>query len=325
MNTIDADIKSKQLKNFYLLYGEEDYLKNRYSTLIAKAAPIEDEDMNLTRFDEKNLDAAKLIDMAYTMPFFADKRIIIIKNSGYFKTANEEFNKYLEEPADTCILVFVESEVDKRNKAYKTFDKLGVTQELNSPSQKDIQTWIGNKLKSDSKQMQRAAFEEFTLRTDSNMENMSREYEKLISYVGNRETITKEDVENICTKQLQYNVFLMINEIAKKNTKEVLSIYHDILASKASPFSILGAITTQFRRYINIKSLREEGLTNAQISSELGIKQFIVDNGLRIIKDFPSETMQCLLNDSCELEERIKKGLINDQIAVELLIIKYSK
>lgn len=324
MNQIEQDIKNKQFHNFYLLYGEEDYLKNKYANLLIKNIVENKDSMNYSYYEDRDIDSNDVIGTAVTLPFFADKRIIHIKNSNWFKSPNEDFNNYLSEVCDSTVFLFVENAVDKRSKAFKALSKEGVVLELGMPNSNDIRTWIGSKLKSENKSMEREAYQEFLIRTDSNMENMEREFEKLICYVGENDTITLRDVEEICTKQIQSKIFDMINGIAEKNPQKVLDMYHDLLASKEAPIKILILIQRQFRRSIQIKDLREQGYSDDRIAKELKIQSFIISKELRMTKNFSTATMNNLLEDACNLEKDIKTGNIKDQLAVELLMMKYA-
>ncbi|MCR4612029.1 MAG: DNA polymerase III subunit delta [Lachnospiraceae bacterium] len=324
MNRIDQDIKNKEYSNFYLLYGAEDYLKNRYAELLIKNIVDNKDSMNYSYYEDNNIDGAEVIDAAVTLPFFADKRVIHIKNSGWFNSVNTPFNNYLDSITESTIFIFVEDKIDKRTKAFKAISKIGCVAELNKPSSNDLKIWIGGKLKKENKAMEKEAYQEFVKRTDNSMDNMTQEFEKLLSYTADKDIITLEDVNDICTKQLQLKIFDMINAIAERNPKKVLDLYHDLLATKEPPLKILIIIQRQFRRIIVTKDLREQGHSDNEIIKLLKTKPFIVQSDLRISGNFPIERINMLLNEACQLENDIKTGNINDQMAVELLIVKYA-
>lgn len=330
MNQIEQDIKSKQFHNFYLLIGSEDYLKNKYANLLIKNIVENKESMNYSYYEGSSIDSNDVVGTAITMPFFADMRIIHIKNSNWFKSPNEDFINYLDDVSDTTVFIFEEDVIDKRSKAYKFIDKEGVIIELDMLRGAELQKWIGSKLNAANKSMKREAYQEFLLRTDSNMENMEQEFEKLISYTYDSDIITLEDVDNVCTKQLQSKIFDMINAIAEKNPKKVLDMYHDLLASKEPPMKILTMIQRQFRRSLLIKGLREKGYTQDRIYDELKYrkdinnKKFVINKDLNMTRNFSVEMMNRLLEEACNLEHDIKTGQINDQLAVEVLMMKYA-
>ena len=119
MKNLNEDIKTGQFKQVYLLYGEEAYLKKQYKTRLTKAIIPEGDTMNYSYYEGKNISVPEIIDLAETMPFFAAHRLIVVENSGFFKTASPELADYIKAMPDTVIFLFVETEVDKRGKLYK--------------------------------------------------------------------------------------------------------------------------------------------------------------------------------------------------------------
>ena len=115
MQTINEDIKNGTFKPVYLLYGEEAFLKQSYKKKL-RAAISGDDTMNYNYFEGKGLDVNELISLADTMPFFSERRLILIEDSGFFKTSSEALAEYLPTMPDTTCIVFVEEAVDKRNK-----------------------------------------------------------------------------------------------------------------------------------------------------------------------------------------------------------------
>ncbi len=95
MQRLNQDIKTGQLNHIYLLYGEEAYLQKQYRDRL-KAAIIGDDTMNYHYYEGKNLSVGEVIDQAETMPFFADKRLIVLENTGLFKSGGEELAEYLK-------------------------------------------------------------------------------------------------------------------------------------------------------------------------------------------------------------------------------------
>ena len=124
MQTINEDIKNGTFKPVYLLYGEEAFLKQSYKKKL-RAAISGDDTMNYNYFEGKGLDVNELISLADTMPFFSERRLILIEDSGFFKSSCEDLAEYLTQVAPATHFIFVEEEVDKRSKMYKTVKNNG--------------------------------------------------------------------------------------------------------------------------------------------------------------------------------------------------------
>lgn len=85
----------------------------------------EGDTMNYSYFEGKKTSVAEVTDLAETMPFLAEKRLIVLENTGFFKTASPELADYLKEMPETTCMIFVEREVDKRGKLYKAVKTKG--------------------------------------------------------------------------------------------------------------------------------------------------------------------------------------------------------
>ena len=325
MKTIDEHIKTGQFQNAYLLFGDEDYLKKQYRDNLIKALLPEGDTMNFAKFEGKDISVGEVIDLAETLPFFADRRVILISDSGFFKSSQEQLAEYLGQIQETTYFVFVESEVDKRSKTYKALSKSGCAVDFSMPDEKLLATWMGSRIKAAGKSISRDAWQEFFERTNDSMDHMDKEMEKLLSYTYHKDSISLEDVEAICTKQVQTKIFDMISFIAAKNLPKVMELYHDMLAAKEPPIRILALIIRQFDQMYLLKDMASTGMNASTIAGKLGIRDFIVKKNLGLARNFTMEQIRQLLEDAADLDERAKTGLINDRMAVELLMIKYSK
>ena len=116
MQTLNQDIKDKTFRRVYLLFGDEPFLVNSYKKRLREAI-AGDDTMNYNYFEGKGQDVKEIISLADTMPFFAERRLVLIDGSGFFKSsAPEELVNYIPEIPESTCMVFVENEVDKRNK-----------------------------------------------------------------------------------------------------------------------------------------------------------------------------------------------------------------
>ena len=73
MKSLNEDIKTGNFKPVYLLYGEEAYLKKQYRDRITKAIFPDGDTVNYAYYEGKGINPGELIDLAETMPFFADR------------------------------------------------------------------------------------------------------------------------------------------------------------------------------------------------------------------------------------------------------------
>ena len=90
MKSLQEDIKNQNFKKVYLLCGEEDYLKKQYKEKLKAALVPEGDTMNFSVFEGKKTEPRAVIELGETMPFFADRRVIFLEDTGFFKGQCQE-------------------------------------------------------------------------------------------------------------------------------------------------------------------------------------------------------------------------------------------
>ena len=269
MKSLNEDLKTGQLNRVYLLYGEEDYLKKQYRDKLRSAMLPLDDTMNYAYYEGKGVNVKEVIDLAETLPFFAERRLIVIENSGLFKSSND-FSDYVKELPETTYLLFVEEEVDKRSKMYKALGKVGSAVEFVQQTDETLMKWITSRIKKEGKNISQNAYQLFVEKTGADMENIDKELEKLLCYTLERDTITLEDVEAVTTEQIQNKIFEMVEAIVNKNQKKALDLYYDLLALKEPPMRIMFLITSQFQNLMIVKAMTVKGYPPKEIASKIG-------------------------------------------------------
>lgn len=324
MKNIDEDIKRGQFAQVYLLYGEEAYLKKQYKDKLKHAMVPEGDTMNFSAFEGKSINPKEIIDLAETLPFFADRRVILIENSGFFKNACEELAEYLPQVAPATHFIFVEDEVDKRSKMYKAAKASGRIVEFLPQTEELLTRWILGRLKREGKNITGSVMQLFLTKTGTDMGNIDRELEKLLCYTLDRDVITAEDVEAVVTEQTTNKIFEMVNAVAEHNQRRALDLYYDLLTLKEPPMRIMFLLSRQFQILFHIRDMAAKGLDQQTMAKKAGIPPFAVRKNVSQAKGFTMEQLKQALCDGAELEEAVKTGRMDDQMAVELFLMKYS-
>lgn len=324
MQSINEDIKTGQYKQMYLLYGEETYLIKQYKDKLKNALLPPGDTMNLTCLEGKEIVVPEVVDLAETMPFFADRRLIVLENSGLFKHGGEALAAYLGELSPTAFFIFAEREVDKRSRLFKCVQKNGRVVEFGVQDEATLQRWILGLVKKENKQITGQALQLFLEKTGTDMENIRAELEKLLCYTLERESILPEDVEAVCTHRVSNQIFDMINAIAEKRQKQALELYYDLLTLKEPPMRILFLIARQYNLLLQVKELKKKGYDNKTISSKTGLHSFLVGKYAAQAAKFRTAALKTAVADCVEAEEAVKTGRMSDRMSVELLIVRYS-
>lgn len=319
MQTLNQDLKNGTFRPAYLLYGEERYLKTSYKNRI-KEAVIGDDTMNFACFEGKGLDLDEVIRLADTMPFFAERRLIIIENSGLFKSAADKLVEYLPQMPDTVCLLFVESEVDKRSRLFKKIREIGYAAEMTRQDAAQLAGWAGAMLKKEGKKITGKTMDLFLGMVGDDMENIRMELAKLVSYTLGRDIITDDDVLAVCTVRVTNKIFDMVAAIVGRRPERAMDLYEDLLSLKEPPMRILFLIARQFNQLLQVKELMKKGLDKKAIAARLKLPPFVAGKIMPQARQFSDEQILSYVKLCVDTEEAVKQGRLQDRLAVELLI-----
>ena len=324
MKNLQEDIRTGNFKNAYLLYGEEAYLRIQYKEKLIHALNPNDDTMNFSRYEGKGIEVREMIDLCETMPFFADYRVVLVENSGFFKNKCDELADYMKSLPDYLRIVFVEEEVDKRSRMYKAVKSCGSAVEFAKQDEKTLMRWAAGILVREGRKITTRDMELFLTRTGTDMGNIRMELEKLITYTMGQDVVTREDIEEICTARTENRIFDMVRAVTEKKQKKALDLYNDLLTLREPPMRILFLLSKQFRQMCLAKKMSGEGAAQSEIASRLGIPSFAVRNILTCARAYSVEELEGAEEDFVEAEEAVKTGRLQDVLSVELLIVKYS-
>lgn len=324
MKSIQEDIKTGNFKQSYLLFGEEAYLKHQYKEKLLNDLNPDGDTMNFSRYEGKGVDVKQLIDLCETMPFFAERRIILLEDTGFFKNKCEELADYMKSLPDYLVLVFSESEVDKRSRMYKAVKSGGRVTEFAKQDEKTLMRWAAGILGKEGRKITQRDMELFLTKTGTDMGNIRMELEKLITYTEGQDIVSAEDIEAVCVTQTTNKIFDMVRAVTEKNQKRALELYYDLLTLKEPPMRILFLLAKQFRQLLLTKKMSGEGASQNEIATRLGVPSFVVRNISACARSYTVEELEQAVEDFVDAEEAVKTGRLGDVLSVELLIVKYS-
>lgn len=281
--------------------------------------------MNMAHFEGKGIDVREVISLGDTMPFFSERRVLVLEDTGFFKGQCPQLPEYLGELPEYLCMIFVEDEVDKRSRMYKAVKKAGTAAEFSVQDENTLMRWVLGILKREGRQITRRDMELFLTKTGTDMSNIEKELEKLLCYTMGRDVITARDIEEVCTNQITNRIFEMIRAVSEQDQKKALDLYYDLLALKEPPMRILFLLARQFNMMLQVKDLMRLGYDQKGMADKLGIQSFIVRNYSSYARKYSSARLRQAVEDFTQAEEEVKTGRLGDVMSVELLIVKYSQ
>lgn len=323
MKEIKKQIKENHFNKVYLLMGEEDYLINQAKKLLKNAMVGPDDEMNYMLIENSKIDYNSLSEYLMTLPFFSEKRVVILDRTDVIKNGKDQFLNILKSLPDTSCVIICENKVDKKTKAYKWIKNNQYVREFlkKDQTEKVLLKWIASMLARENKRIREADAAYFLERIGNDMYMLQNETAKLIAYVGDRDEIRREDIESISSGEVENKIFDMISAIAAGQKQKALSCYDDLIILREAPLRILALIVRQYRILLITRNMRSLRKLDSEIASKAGAPVFAIRKSAPLLSGYSQEDLEKCLNQCVQTEEDIKTGRIADQMGVETLIL----
>lgn len=326
MKKIRQELASGKLRKVYLVFGEEQYLKKNIKNQFIKTLTGDIDNMNCSYFEGKNISYTDVMNMCDTLPFFADRRLVIMENTGCVKKADDKFLDYINEsmPDTTCLLI-IDSEMDKRSKLYKLIKSEGYACECAHPKEAELSKWVLTLIGRENKNITKNVLDYFLAIAGNDMEKISTELEKLFCYTLDKDVIEIEDIDQVCSPEINGKIFAMIDAMGARNRTETLNLYYDLINTREAPMKILYMISRQFNIMLQVKELDAQGYSTKDMAEKMSMSPYVIGGAVRQCKNFSGKMIFTAINDCINIEEAIKTGRMEEKTGVEMLLIKFSR
>ncbi len=324
---LNTELLEGKFRSSYLLCGEQAYLRLQNRDRLRKALLGDGDEMNVSVYSGMEVTAREVIDQAQTLPFFADRRVIILENSVFFsKKASVESDAlaaFIPQIPDSASIIFVEESPDKRKKLYKSIQKNGFVLNCENLSPRMLGQWTAGLFKKAELAIDGATLDRFLETVGEDMMNIISESEKLIGYCMGRDRITAQDIEAVCSPQLKDRIFEMIAAVSRRQKEKALSIYMDLIALRTPAQVILTLLQKEYSRLLQIIELRKAGESGEEIAKQTGISAWIIKkNYMPVIGKMDARRLERSLQYCLQADQDYKSGKIDAGIAVEMTIIR---
>jgi len=325
---LEQKLKNKELNNLYLLYGDETYL---IDTVVKKIKTLFGElvlGINYFNLDESNI--KELRNNIETVAFGYSQKLIIVKNANLLKKDAKKnkqdiniVNEYIINNVDlineSVVLIIIESTVDKVP-LLKCIEEKGVVCNFELLKPVDITKRLKAICTAYSVNISENDLKYLISTCGSNMQDLINEIRKLIEYVEKDGTITKKEIDLLCTKQLDSVIFDLTDKLGKKDTKASLNILRELIILKEPVQKILITIYGHFKK-IYLAKLCEKYKKDIVKALKLKPNQiFLVSRYKSQANLFTEQELEKILEELTNLDANSKIGLIDVQVGLESLL-----
>jgi DNA polymerase-3 subunit delta len=317
--------KSPVKSGIYVFAGKDEFLvAEQVAALVNELLTPDQMQMCLWRADADKVTAIEVFDELRTLPFLAEKRVVVLAGADDFVSNNRELlEKYFENPASSGVLILSVSSWPSNTRLAKMLPNSGKLIEVGEMKAKELASYIIDYASDQGKNLSYNAAQMLIEFAGEEPGILRNEIDKLAAYVNSAKNITEKHISEVVGRNRAYDAFEVIDSMMAANTSKALEQLRVMFDSdKDTEYTILGAFAWHFRRMFTGAALLQKGERPDMIARKLRIwnqQEFfglIKKTGLKRIGD--------CLRQLAEFDYQIKTGKATAQTAIESMIVQFA-
>ncbi len=338
---------SKKLKNnpkgVYLFYGEEEYLKRRYleqfrQTLIGNDAAaafnhVKIEGGDLSRLSVE-IDSLPLLTGCFGGTADSQgNRLIEVWDTDFSKMKSDTLKQLcelLEGVSDLTVIFYTASEEFPTGTSKKPSTQLSALQKcascVNFERQKPqmLAAWVARHASANGCFLTTELCRKLIDYCSADMYILSREVEKLCAYIlaHGRSKAEEVDILTVCSPTAVYGAFDFVNALLDHKTAKAFILLEDMKKRKEKPQDILGTVSKLCSELLQVKVLRDCGLSSTEIASKLKMHEYVLSLRLKSASARSIEALEKAVTLCRNADRKIKSTRLDSFRVIELLILE---
>jgi DNA polymerase-3 subunit delta len=323
----------------YILVGEDDFSLTKALEGIKQG--LGDQSLlmaNTTVLDGQQLTLDQLRAVVETVPFLAEKRLVIIQGLlGRFEAGNRPRRRKKAAPVEKeaayksfadcltgipegTVLVLVDGKVKNTNPLLKQLASRAELRSFPIIKGDKLLQWIKREVAEQGATISPEAVDLLARLVGGNLWVMTNEISKLALFTSGRR-IEAEDIKAVVSSAQETSVFAMVDAILDFKAGVAERLLEELLERGASPAYLLVMLARQVRLVVRASALRRQRRADVEIQDRLGLtSDFVLRKTLEQAQRYPLERLREVYNKLLEADLSIKTGKYNGGLALNLLI-----
>lgn len=323
----------------YLLHGDDEFAIAQFvASLEARVGDAATASMNITRLDGRTSDPGDAFSAAASMPFLANRRLVILSHplarlSG--KAAQGSFLEQLERvPASSALVLVEDKELtdpkDRRKgkihwleKWARAHPELAIQKAFSLPRGAAMTRWIQERARLAGGQFTPQAASLLVTLVGEEPRQVDQEIQKLLTYVNFRRPVEVDDVENLTADTAQGDIFAMVDALGNQQGHAALTMLHRLLEMQ-DPISIFGMVVRQFRLLLLAREVLDAGGQKGEVAQMLRIHPYVAEKVSEQARHFALAQLELLYHRLLDLDEDVKTGQMPADLVLDTFVATFT-
>lgn len=261
-------LKQGRIEPLYLLFGPEDYLRDRAARAITEHVLIDAplREFNESNYSLTNTDVRTAIAAAEQLPMMTARRVVRISDLNKLTEEDESaLLRYVERPAESSVVIFTATDLDKRRKVTKTLMNACASVEFVHLKDADLKKWLHGRLRELTATVDNNTLDYILTLVGSDARRLSNELDKLATAALPEGNITRQLVDELVGRSRELSIFELSDDLIARDVKRALRTLKRLLDDRAEPVVLIGTLAGSFHRLALAKELMSSGAPEQEV------------------------------------------------------------
>lgn len=319
----EKNVARGEIAPLYYFHGDEPYLMERaVKRLMERVVSPDFRDFNLDVFYGSDCKGDEVATAAQTLPMFADRRMVLVKRAGELSAAAlDTLASCVADPSPGTCLVFVGEKIDQRKKFFQELKKKGELVECKRPYENQLGGFIREEARGLGKRLEPAAAEMLAYLVGNNLSELAAQLEKVVTFIGERDTVTVGDVREVVSDTKVESVFDLANALGERDLAKALRSLSTIIRDGEAPLMLLAMIARHFRQLWRVRELAVRKVPPQEIAKATGVNPYFLKGVLEQARNFSVADLVAVFESLYVTDLALKGGGRKPVLAMERLVM----
>ncbi|OZC04392.1 DNA polymerase III subunit delta [Rubricoccus marinus] len=272
--------QSGNVKPLYFLYGEEGYLIDELQRLAVGLVAPHERDFNLDVIFGPEAQAQSVLAQCAQFPMMAERRVVIVRGFEQLDD-NKLFSAYAAQPNPTAVVILCcNSKPNLSHHPYRALKQHAVASEFATLKDRQLHGWVESRFREQGKATESGAAQMLADLSGPDLRTVAGEVDKLVTYVGSRDRVTRDDIVQAAGHSREENVFELQSAIAGGDRARALGIGLSLMGlatnRRGEAIRMIALLGAYIQKVWKVTACREQGVPENQMARQVGVPPFVL-------------------------------------------------
>ena len=323
-NKFYKDLESGTVAPVYFIFGDEPFLIDQCVNRFKYGLLDENSfDFNYSLFYAGDADVQSIKDTVETLPVFAQRRVVILKNSHELKESEwNELEPLFKNPVDSTVFVLFADKIDKRKKQFKNLIDTAAALEFKKPYDNEIPRWINYYAQAYELKLTQAAVHRLHRLVGNNLSEIYAQLEKIKVYLDGATNVDVEHVNAVVSNSREESVFDFTKAVGQKDRVRALEQIVSLLDQGQNEIGIVNLLARHMRILLTVRTGMDQGIGGTKLANLANVSPYFIEEYCAQAKGWPVRKLEESLVLLGETDKALKSSPLSSHIWLENMVLK---